>query len=240
MTRRSSPRWRRSAPRRLPLAAAARRHAVRFGRSSAAARRILLPPPALRGGADDPPLPPMLPRALSDSRRSAGAAASEADGSGDFESGRSDSDSRSGPINPAVATLRVAASLRLGDSAARRGGGATSAAATPMIWETSGDPPRIPRRKEIPRTPARTTLGTPRSGRLGDEPRGPPLAALVRSRVRFQPAEGVSRSAAFAARLPRRGRRRAKRRAAGRTARTARWTRTMTMGATGATLRADP
>ena len=127
------------------------------------AARILRPGGGLRGGRTIPPLPPSASPGLR--RLSAlrgGAYASEADGSGLESVVRI-------PIRFRAASGGASAS---GSGQRHRRwrfqrGGATSAAATPMIWETSGDPPRIPRRRRIPRTPARTTLGTPRSGRLG-------------------------------------------------------------------------
>ena len=206
---------------------AARESFSREGDSAAAGRTI-------------PPLPPIASPGLR--RLSAlrgGAYASEADGSGDFESGRSDSDSDSDSDSPyAVATL------------AGGGGGGSAMARSTRWWGDFGggdadDLGNLGGSAADPTEEEDTAYAGENDPwyaafRAAGMSRADLLSRLSCDRVfRFQPAEGVCdppRSRRdFATR-----RRRAKRRAAGRTARTARWTRTMTMGATGATLRADP
>ena len=172
---------------------AARESFSREGDSAAAGRTI-------------PPLPPIASPGLR--RLSAlrgGAYASEADGSGDFESGRSDSDSDSDSDSPyAVATL------------AGGGGGGSAMARSTRWWGDFGggdadDLGNLGGSAADPTEEEDTAYAGENDPwyaafRAAGMSRADLLSRLSCDRVfRFQPAEGGLRSAAFAARPPRRG-----------------------------------
>ena len=168
---------------------AARESFSREGDSAAAGRTI-------------PPLPPIASPGLR--RLSAlrgGAYASEADGSGDFESGRSDSDSDSDSDSPyAVATL------------AGGGGGGSAMARSTRWWGDFGggdadDLGNLGGSAADPTEEEDTAYAGENDPwyaafRAAGMSRADLLSRLSCDRVfRFQPAEGGLRSAAFAARL---------------------------------------